>query len=135
MSEAEQRESLRDMKISSFGEILKALCQRFKQIEAAVFYDGLGETIDYFSNEDPFLTRLMAAYHGLIFETTKERCKWLDMGVVDMIELFTEKKDTLTMWIGEGVCLTVVASSGGIDSEIFDSLVEVKELLREEAGF
>lgn len=135
MGNAEERESQRDMNISSFGEILKVLCDKFKRLETAVFYDERGETIDYCSFDDPFATRLMAAHHGLIFQTTRERCKWMKMGALDMMEIHMENKDSVTIWIGEGVCLTIVAPSGAIDSELYDSLDEVKRLLREEADF
>ena len=135
MTDTDQRESLRDMNISSFGEILRSLCDRFAQVETVVFYDSLGETIDYHSYKDPFLTRLTAAHHGLIFETTRERCKWLDLGVVDTVEIFGQNQDSVTIGIGEGVCLTVVTGPGQIDAALCECLEEVKELLRKEAGF
>jgi predicted regulator of Ras-like GTPase activity (Roadblock/LC7/MglB family) len=135
MSGTDERESQRDMNISTFGEILKGLCGKFSQVETAVLYDALGETIDYCSYKDPFATRLTAAYHGLIFETTRERCKWLEMGAVDMIEIFSTDHDSVTIGIGEGLCLTIIASPGAIDSKLSASLEEVKLLLREEAGF
>ena len=135
MKKSEHRELQRDNDISSFGEILKKLCDRFEKIETAVFYDALGETIDYHSYRDPYSTRLIAAHHGLIFEFAREKLIWLEMGNIDMFEIFSENCDSVTIRIGDEICLTVVTEAGAIDSEMYAFLEETKVALRAEAGF
>ncbi|MCP4674916.1 MAG: hypothetical protein GY854_05285 [Deltaproteobacteria bacterium] len=135
MSNPEQRESQRDTNLSTFGVIMETLCRDFEQIETAVFYDKLGETIDYFTLKDPYIIRLVAAHHGLVFESANVRTKWLNMGVVEMIEITMAGLDTVTVRVGEDIYLSVITQTGTIDDEIRGAIENTVKLLREEAGY
>jgi predicted regulator of Ras-like GTPase activity (Roadblock/LC7/MglB family) len=124
------------MEISIFGEILATLCKRFEQIEAVVFHDGLGETIDYYSKIDPYLTRVAAAHHGLIFQSTKARFNWLNLGEVTRVSTYSNEKESLTIKVDEDTCITVMAGQDTIDNESFEEVLEqVLKQLREEVGY
>ena len=133
MSDTDKRESQRDTNLSTFGMIMEPLCRDFEQIETAVFYDKQGETIDYFTLKDPYLTRLVAAHHGLVFESANAKTKWLDMGVVEMIEIVMGQLDTVTVRVGEDIYLSVIAQAGTIDDEIRTAIEKTVRQLREEA--
>ena len=135
MSSDIQQQPLRDMEMSVFGVALEAFSKDFDQVEIAILYDALGETIDYYSRRDPFVARLTAAHHGLIFRSTKSRLEWLNLGKVEVIEISTANLDSLTWEIGDGVYLTVVVSPTSIDTIFFDALSELASQLRIEAGF
>ena len=64
-----------------------------------------------------------------------EKMSWLKMGNIDMLEISAERYDSVTIRIGEEICLTVVLAAGEIDPDLYESLEEVKAALREEAGF
>jgi predicted regulator of Ras-like GTPase activity (Roadblock/LC7/MglB family) len=133
-SEASQTPE-RDMDVSGFSEILKGLFTRHPSVEVAVFYDNLGETIDYYSRIDPFKTRLTAAHIGLVFDSALSRCKWLEMGTVEMIEIETKSWYIATATVAEGCYLTVVKQAGVDDGDIAVSLKETMSALAKEAGF
>ncbi|MCP4606158.1 MAG: hypothetical protein GY847_37535 [Proteobacteria bacterium] len=135
MSPEQNQEPRRDATISPFGEILRTLCQSYDQIEAAVFYDTLGETIDYFSYQEPYLTRLTAAHHGLIFESARFSLDWLKMGKIEMLEICNSQNDSVTVRIDDDSFLTIVTRSGTMNEELYELLKKATLLLREEAGY
>jgi len=135
MSSDTGRELIRDMERSSFGEIMSALLSSREQIEMAVFFDKEGETIDYYSYQDPFVTRLAAALHGVIFASVRARVKWLDFGNVEMLEFCASRFDSVTVPVGQEFFLTVFVSHGKVDAALYDLMAQVVIMLREEMGF
>ncbi|MCP4197169.1 MAG: hypothetical protein GY762_08465 [Proteobacteria bacterium] len=135
MSSDLQQRPLRDMDMSVFGLALETFSKDFQQVEIAILYDALGETIDYYSRRDPFVARLVAAHHGLIFGSAQSRLQWLNLGRVQVIEISTTNSDSLTWEIGDGIYLTVVVSPASIDTAFFYALSELASQLRKEADF
>jgi predicted regulator of Ras-like GTPase activity (Roadblock/LC7/MglB family) len=123
------------MDMSVFGVALEAFSKRHAQVKIAILYDALGETIDYYSIHDPFVARLAAAHHGLIFVSTQSRLAWLKLGKVEVVEICATHSDSLTMEIGDEIYLTVVVSHASIDNALSDDLTELASQLRIEAGF
>jgi predicted regulator of Ras-like GTPase activity (Roadblock/LC7/MglB family) len=123
------------MDMSVFGVALEAFSKRHAQVEIAILYDTLGETIDYYSCRDPFVARLAAAHHGLIFGSAQSRLAWLKLGKVDAIEICATHLDSLTLEIGDGVYLTIVVTHASVDSTLSAELTELASELRKEAGF
>lgn len=105
-----------------------------QRVEAAVFYDNQGETIDYYTRKDLFMTRLTAAHHGLLFDSARTRMAWLQMGTVEMIEVCTSNLESITVPVGDDYCLTVVASAGSVNDDFHELVRGVVALLGEEAG-
>ncbi len=134
MNDNHLRQPKRDMDITIFGETMAALSDRCYQIELAVFFDASGETIDYHSYRDLFVTRLAAAHHGLIFQSVLARLKWLGMGKLEMIEICARDLDSVTVPIGDDLYLTVMTEKGAIDSEFHDALGQTVLSLKKEAG-
>jgi len=134
MNDNHLRQPKRDMDITIFGETMAALSKRFSQIELAVFFDASGETIDYHSYRDLFVTRLTAAHHGLIFQSVLARLEWLGMGKLEMIEICAMDLDSVTVPIGDDLYLTVMMSKGAIDSDFLDALNQTVMSLKKEAG-
>ncbi len=134
MKNKSKKQPNRDTGATVFGDIMAAFAERFDQVEAVVFFDASGETIDYHSFLDLFVTRLAAAHHGLIFQSVFARLAWLEMGSVDRIEIGATGMDTVTLLVGEDLYLTVVASCGTIDSDLHDAIDETVLALRQEAG-
>ena len=134
MSSSRIREPVRDTEISCFGEIMTAYLGGDERVQSAVFYDLLGETIDYYTCNDLFLTRLSAAHYGLVFSSAKARIDWLKMGDVEMIEVCTTTVESVTVSVGDGYFLTVIASHGAVKGDFYDLVKGVVALLREEAG-
>ena len=123
------------MELSIFGEILSALCKRFETIEAVIFHDALGETIDYISKIDAYLTRVAGAHHGLIFLSTKSRFKWLGLGDVERVSTYGNDKEILTVQVDHDTCITVIAEKDTLDDESFEELLnQVLKQLRDEVG-
>jgi predicted regulator of Ras-like GTPase activity (Roadblock/LC7/MglB family) len=134
MSEVAARQPLRDSVESVFSEILFRMESACADFEAAVFYDAEGETIDYHSYLDPFDTRLAAAHHGVIMSLAGAKARWLEMGGVKMMEISSPKCDIVTMVLGDGYFVTVIAGPGAIDDKVIDGFLEILVSLKEEAG-
>ena len=135
MNVTEKRTPKRDMNMSTFGEILRPFCERFKAIETAVLHDSLGETIDYFAYDDPFQTRLIAAHFGIVFQIATSKLAWLGMGTVNMVEIGTANKNCTTVLIDDDIYLTVISKESISQSIFYSSLKEVKAALKKEAGY
>ncbi len=129
------REPMRDTIISSFGEILEAVFSPFEGLDLVVFYDVLGETIDYYSFRELFFTRLAAAHHGLIFDSTRARFEWLGLGNVEVFEIRTSTQDSITWTVSDDNFITVITQPGAIDEKLQAAIERAVELLREEAGY
>ena len=134
MSEVAARQSLRDSVESVFSEILSRIETACAGFEAAVFYDSEGETIDYHSYLDPFNTRLAAAHHGVIMSMAEAKTRWLKMGGVKMMEMSSPKCDIVTIVLGDGYFVTVIAGPGTIDDKVIEGFLEILVSLKEEAG-
>ncbi len=122
------------MALSSFGEILENLSGFGIPFEAAVFFDDAGETIDYHSTLDPYLTRLIAAHHGVIFESARSRLAWLNVGQVNMMEIRSAERDSITLRVGEECFVVLIAPAGSIDNATHEALEQVAAQLLEEIG-
>ena len=127
-------EPQRDQPLSSFGEILAQFAAKFPQVEVVVFYDEEGETVDYFSLWDPFRTRLVAAHHGVIYESMRSRLLWMAESETQKLAYYTDFMDCATYPVGEIYRVTILAPSGTIDTQIQAGIDELVEVLREEAG-
>jgi len=123
----------RDVAESPFASILERLHAAHPQVLTAVFYDELGETIDYHSQLDPFETRLTAAHHGVVVCSALQRMAWLGFGIVEALEVAADKLSTVTIPVGSGTFLTVVTSAGELSDELFAAIDETIEQLRVEA--
>lgn len=135
MKKTEAKEPIRDQDISSFSEIMSDLANSCKGLHAAVFFDSEGETVDYFSYLDPFATRLAAAHHGVLFESTRARLGWLGAGSLKMMEIFTDEVYTVTVPVGEGYYLTTIAGAGSPASTLYEAIVKIAKQLRCEMGW
>ena len=134
MSDVAPRQPLRDSVESVFSEILSRIETACAGFEAAVFYDTEGETIDYHSYLDPFDTRVAAAHHGVIMSLAEAQARWLEMGSVKIVEMSSPKCDIVTMALGDGYFVTVIAGAGSINDGVIDAFFETLVSLREEAG-
>lgn len=134
MIPVEDSASRRDMAESAFGAILSGLERRCGGFLAAVLYDEEGETIDYYSRLDPFQARLEAAYLGVIVCSASRRTRWLGMGSVEWLEIRGDRRESLTVTMGQGLIVSLLLEAGGIDSNTMDHLWEVIARLRLEAG-
>ena len=101
-------------------------------IEAAIFFDDEGETIDYLSYRDPFSTRLLAAHLGIVFQSANARLSWLHAGEVDMVEIRATLYDSVTMRVATGCYLSVILKSGELDHRLLATLEKVAKELRDE---
>ena len=135
MTELEKRSPQRDMEVSSFGKILRALCDSFPQIETAIIHDSSGETIDYFTYDDPYRARLVAAHFGLVFHITNSKLEWLGLGKTEMTEVIASHKICRTILVEEDFYLTVMLLDKVAEQEFNKSLKATVALLKEEAGF
>ncbi len=136
MTGSTKRNAERDMDPTAFGKILSRLRDTFDTVEIVVFHDSLGETIDYSSHCDPYLTRIMGAHLGLIYESAKSRTKWLGFGKVLRVDTYSADRECLTVFIADDTCVTIVARPGTIDQESFnDALSVMRAQLMEEAGY
>lgn len=128
-------EATRDMAPSGFCGILSRLAATAPGVQAAIFFDGLGETIDYYSCLDPYLTRLMGAHHGIIYGHVATTLAWLRLGVVEMVEIRSAERTTLTVPVGEDCFLTVVVDGAELDAAFLDALVGCVAELKQEVGY
>jgi predicted regulator of Ras-like GTPase activity (Roadblock/LC7/MglB family) len=127
-------EAQRDVDESTFGAILARINAAHREVMVAVFFDDQGETIDYWSQLDPYDTRLTAAHQGVVVCSAIQRMSWLGMGVVEALEVQTDRTVTLTIPVGGGTFLTVVSRGNELTPELNELLDEVIVQLRLEAG-
>ena len=132
MSATPNQQSQRDMSMSAFGTTLETFAKHYSQVEIAILYDSLGETIDYYSSQDPFVTRLAAAHHGLISSSVQARFEWLKLGKIEVVEISATQLDSLTVEIGEEIYLTVVVTHASGDATLLDALHTLAAQLRVE---
>jgi predicted regulator of Ras-like GTPase activity (Roadblock/LC7/MglB family) len=131
----EARTPLRDdTEGSVFAEILSELDRPVNELLAAVFYDGEGETVDYFTFVDPYQTKLIAAYHGVLVVSAASRFDWLNMGGLEELEIRTQRWDSFTVRVGDGYYLTVMVETGEMTAHLQRDVARVAGRLREETG-
>jgi predicted regulator of Ras-like GTPase activity (Roadblock/LC7/MglB family) len=133
---ADERETapLRDSSASPFARILSELESACVGFETAVFFDDLGETIDYHSYLDPFSARLVAAHHGVLFSSATHRLEWLGAGATTHLEIYAANRDSVTLRIAEGYYMTVVVRAGALSEALFTRIAEVAVEFCSEAG-
>ncbi len=134
MSDKHHRAVKRDMDASGIGKILEIFFGGNLAVDAAVLFDNTGETIDYHSVLDPFETRLAAAYCGILFESARFRMAWLEQAVLEMLEFTAENFDVLTVSVGDGFLLAILAKPGTVDDSLLDTVAGVREALIQEIG-
>lgn len=134
MEQPETRTPLRDMDESVFTSILATLEGVCPGFETAVFFDGEGETIDYFSYLDPFDTRLTAAHIGVVVASAMHRFRWMNLGEVKVIEIYAAKKESVTISLGEDLFFSVVVAAGNLSNQLYKYLWDVTVKLRDEIG-
>lgn len=124
----------RDMDASPFSTILATLEDTCPGFEAAVFYDSIGETIDYYSYLDPFDTRLTAAHLGVVISQAVHQFAWLEFGDVKVMEIYADEKESVTLVLGDGLFLSIVMAAGNLNKTIYRHLLSVTAKLKEEVG-
>ena len=134
MSDPAQHAPQRDAETSRFQEILSTLERATRGFVAAVFFDNEGETIDYHSYLDPYSTRLVAAHHGVTFQSLVHRMDWLAGGSMLRLDIVTAEMETTTLPLGEGLFLTVCLKRDDQREDIEPVLATVIVELREECG-
>ena len=117
-----------------FSEILAELARDCEGFETAVFFDEVGETIDFYTRLDPFGARLVAAYHVVLFLSAQTRLAWLGAGRATQLEIFAEHRESVTMEVGDGYFVTAVVRTGHSGETLLVQLGEVARRLRAEAG-
>jgi len=122
------------MEASAFGGILAGLARSCGGFVAAIFYDEEGETIDYHSNIDPFQTRLEAAHLGVLARSASHRARWLGLGSMEYLEIRTDRRESVTMPVGEGLSVSLILEAGGLGTETMEHLGVAAARLRLEAG-
>jgi len=127
-------EPRRDLAESPFSEILAELAGQIDGFRAAVFFDDLGETVDYHSLLEPFETRLIGAHAGILLGSADARFNWLGLGRVDRLEVRAGWRDLITVTVGGGYSLTVVVAAGAATEAIDGPIAAAVEALRREAG-
>jgi predicted regulator of Ras-like GTPase activity (Roadblock/LC7/MglB family) len=128
------RTAQRDMTQSGIARILELFFGGNHAVDAAVLFDSTGETVDYHAVLDPFETRLVAAYCGIIFESARYRMEWLKQGELQSLEFSTDKYDILTVPICEEFRLSLLVRKGALDSALLDTVSGVQEALQSEIG-
>ena len=124
----------RDVRRSAFGKILATLEEGCDGFIAAIFYDELGETIDYHSYLDPFDTRLAGAHHGLFMSSINGRSKWIGIGQVNYIEILASERESLTVLVGEELFLTVLVKIGALNATLHKRVNDIIDILCDEIG-
>jgi hypothetical protein len=124
----------RDSLASPFARILSGLVAACDGFETAVFFDDLGETIDYYSYLDPFTARLIGAHHGVLFASANSRFEWLGAGPVSCLEVSAGRRDSVTVRVAPGYFLTVMVRAGASTDALLERLAGVAAELRAEAG-
>jgi predicted regulator of Ras-like GTPase activity (Roadblock/LC7/MglB family) len=134
MSDERAARPSRDSTASPFARILSKLESACEGFETAVFFDNLGETIDYHSYLDPFSARLVAAHHGVLFSSATARLEWLGAGPVTQLQICAGGRDSVTLRVAKGYYLTVVVRAGGLSDALFSRIAEVVDAFRVEAA-
>jgi predicted regulator of Ras-like GTPase activity (Roadblock/LC7/MglB family) len=134
MTEVRATLPARDSIESPFARILSKLESACEGFETAVFFDDLGETIDYYSYLDPFGARLVAAHHGVLFSSAHHRLEWLGVGSTTHLEIYALNRDSVTLRVAKGYYLTVVVRAGALSEELFSKIAEVAVEFCTEAG-
>lgn len=134
MSGSSERQPQRDSAESPFSEALSVLAESCAGFRAAVFFDEEGETVDYHSFLDPFETRLVGAYHGVVLTSASARFRWLGLGAVERLEICAGWRDSISVSLGGGYYLTVVLEAGAADENLESAIETAVAALREEAG-
>ena len=124
----------RDVSRSAFSKILATLEEGCDGFIAAIFYDELGETIDYHSYLDPFDTRLVAAHHGLFMSSANGRSKWIGIGQVNYIEVLAYERESLTVSVGDELFLTVLVKIGALNATLHKRVNAIVDTLCDEIG-
>lgn len=132
MNSGPNQQPIRDMNMSVFGVALGTFSKQHQQVEIAILYDAFGETIDYYSHRDPFVARLAAAHHGLIFGSAQARLQWLKLGNIKTVEITATRLDSLTVEIADEIYLTVVVTHASIDTPFLGALDALVSQLRAE---
>ena len=122
----------RDMNRTVFADILKGIDLVCPGFEAAVFYDSEGETIDYFSYLDPFDTRLLAAHLGVVASCAGRNIKKIKWGDIKFIEISAYDKDSITVFMGDDLFISVFVKSGYLDRAIHRKIHDVILKLKKE---
>jgi predicted regulator of Ras-like GTPase activity (Roadblock/LC7/MglB family) len=134
MSDAHATMPPRDSTASPFARILSELESACDGLETAVFFDDLGETIDYYSYLDPFSARLVAAHHGVLFSSATHRLEWLGAGSVAQMEICGGNRDSVTLRVAPGYFMTVVVRAGALSDALAARIAEVAAEFCTEAG-
>jgi hypothetical protein len=119
---------------SGIARILELFFGGNHAVDAAVLFDSTGETVDYHAVLDPFETRLIAAYCGIIFESIRYRMEWLGQGGLQSLELSTGRFDILTVPVCEEFYLSIAVRAGALDTSVLDTVSGVQEALESEIG-
>jgi hypothetical protein len=122
------------MAASAFGAILAGLERSCGGFLAAIFYDEEGETIDYHSRLDPFQTRLEAAHLGVLARSATHRAHWTGLGYLEWLEIRTDRRESLTVTVGDGLRVSLLLAAGSLEPGTVDLLLEAVARLRLEAG-
>ena len=124
----------RDTKESEFSKILAAIEDSCNGFETIVFFDSEGETIDYHSCIDPYDTRLTAAYLGVVISSAIYRFNFLELGDVKYMEFVSDKKEILTVSIGDDLFVGLVLKAGSLTKEVYTAMDALIVTLRMEVG-
>jgi predicted regulator of Ras-like GTPase activity (Roadblock/LC7/MglB family) len=120
--------------MTPFARILAELERECPGFETAVFFDDQGEAIDFHTRSDPYGARLIAAYHVVLFMSAHARLEWLGAGRTTQLEIFAQRRESVTMTVGDGYYVSVVVRAGSCGDALLERLVDVAEKLRAEAG-
>ena len=116
METPNKKQPERDMEASPFAKILANLDDVCPNLELAVFYDSGGETIDYHSYIDPYETRIVAAHIGCIATSVIRKFKKLNLGLLQNFEMWADKKESVTISLGDNLFLTIVFKAGNLNA-------------------
>jgi predicted regulator of Ras-like GTPase activity (Roadblock/LC7/MglB family) len=117
---------------SIFAEILSSISEVCPGFEAAVFYDHEGEAIDYFSFLDPFDTRLIAAHLGVLASSFTRSADKLNLKDIHIIEISSEKKDSITVLMGDNLFISVMVKAGFLNRTIHRKIKNIILKIKEE---
>lgn len=115
---------------TAFTGILKELVQSVQGCVGAIFIDGLGESVDYYSTIDPYELKVIGACGALLVQ-------FMGQSRLDPMALLGLSASRLSLWIqplGEHYTLIVVLDKRTWVSGLDEALDRASSLLREEAG-
>ena len=125
----------RDMVPSGIARVLEIFFGGNSHVEAAVLFDDTGETVDYHTHIAAFDARLLAAYSGIIVKSTQYKLRWLADAKITMIELITDRIETVTVPVlDEDFFLVVSVVAGHLDDNLLDTIAGAVEALQQEIG-